>query len=396
MNIVPKNANPHISSGRWDAYKGYTLLSPVEGRRVDLIDMKGVPVQTWEIPFALGSHAELLPNGNLLCAAKAPEGPLVDFEGVTGRLVEMDWDGNVVWEYEDLYMHHNFYRMANGDTIVLRWVCTPSDVAANVKGGLPGTEKGGVMWSDSLREINPAGKVVWEWLGYEHLDPKVDIICPLCFRNEWTHANSFVVTPHSDILISLMKTNNVVVVSKETGKIVWRWGGFLKLAHPSSVACLGDEDVMVLGNSIHVPGFERGFSEVLTINIKNNNMMWEFRAPTVDEFYTSCKGGLQRLPNDNTLVCEGDMGHVFELTNDKEIVWEFINPFYNSSPTYGRNNMLFQAYRYGFDYGGLKGNVAKLDRVQPVPEEKGQQRVEKAYASEGEQALHDRLSSLGY
>ncbi|GAI50558.1 unnamed protein product [marine sediment metagenome] len=123
MNIVPKNANPHISSGRWDAYKGYTLLSPVEGRRVDLIDMKGVPVQTWEIPFVLGSHAELLPNGNLLCAAKAPEGPLVDFEGVTGRLVEMDWDGNVVWEYEDLYMHHNFYRMANGDTIVLSQVC---------------------------------------------------------------------------------------------------------------------------------------------------------------------------------------------------------------------------------------------------------------------------------
>jgi len=393
--MVSKKVSPCVSSARWNAYNGYTLLSPVEGKRVYLLDMKGVPVQSWEIPFALGSHAELLRNGNLLCAVKAPEGPLADFEGATGRLVEIDWDSRIVWRYEDLYMHHDFCRLANGNTIVLRWVRTPSNVVDNVKGGLPGTETRGVMWSDSLREIDPTGKVVWEWLGYEHLDPKVDIICPLCFRNEWTHANSFVVQ-HSDILISLMKTNNVIIVSKETGETVWRWGGLLKLAHPIGVTWLDDDDVMVLGNSIHVPGMERGFSEILTVNRKNNNTVWEFRAPAMNEFYTSCKGGLQRLPNGNNLVCEGDKGHVFELTNDKEIVWELISPFYNSSPTYGRNNMLFQAYRYGFDYEGLKGNVGKLDRVWLVPEKKGEHPVKKAHPSEGEQALHERLSFLGY
>jgi len=205
MNVLPQNANPHTSSGRWNAYKGYTLLSPVEGRRVYLIDMKGVPVQTWEISFALGSHAELLPNGNLLCAAKAPNGLLTDLDGAAGRLVEIDWDGNIVWQYEDPYMHHDFCRMPDGNTILLRWVPTPNDVAHKVKGGLPDTERGEIMWSDSLREIDPDGRVLWEWLAYEHLDPEVDIICPLCFRNEWTHANSFVVTPHRDILISLMK-----------------------------------------------------------------------------------------------------------------------------------------------------------------------------------------------
>jgi len=152
---------------------------------------------------------------------------------------------------------------------------------------------------------------------------------------------------------------------------------------------------MVLGNSIHAAGFDRGFSEIVTVNIKNNNIVWEFRAPNVSEFYTSCKGGLQGLPNDNILVCEGDMGQVFELTNDKEIVWEFVNPFYNLSPTYGRNNMLFRAYRYGPDYIGLRGNIPKLDKFKLVPEEKGERRVEKAYPK-GEQALHDRLSSLGY
>lgn len=395
MATASKRVSPCVSSARWNAHNGFTLLSPVEGRQVYLIDMKGMPVQTWEISFALGSHAELLPNGNLLCALIAPEGPLVDLEGATGRLVEMDWNGNLVWQYEDLYMHHDFCRLANGNTIVLRWVPTPSDVADNVKGGLPGTEKRGVMWSDSLREIDSAGKLVWEWLGYEHLDPKVDIICPLCFRNEWTHATSFAVKD-SSILISLMKTNNVIVVSKETGKIVWRWGGLSKLGHPIDVAWVDDEDVMVLGNSMHVPGMEKGFSEILTVKMKDNNTMWEFRAPAMNEFYTSCKGGLQRLPNSNTLVCEGDKGHLFELTTDKEMVWELINPFYNSSPTYGRNNMLFRAYRYGFDHEGLRGNVPKLGGVWLVSEEKGKHRVEKAHPPVGEQALHDRLSFLGY
>jgi hypothetical protein len=33
------------------------------------------------------------------------------------------------------------------------------------------------------------------------------------------------------------------------------------------------------------------------------------------------------LPNGNTLITETDYGRVFEVTKDKEIVWEFISPF---------------------------------------------------------------------
>jgi hypothetical protein len=346
------------------------------------------------MPFEVGTHGVLLPNGNLLCAVRTPEEILTDLEGGVGRLIEVDWDGNVVWQYEDPYMHHHFCRMPDGNTILLRWVPTPKDLALKVKGGLPNTEREGIMWSDSLREINPAGEIIWEWLSYEHLDPEADIICPLCFRNEWTHANSFFIAANGDILISFMKTNSIAIISKETGDIVWRWGGFLKLAHPHDVSWLEDESVMVFGCGGHMPGFEMGNSEVLRIDLKTNNIVWEYTEVPILRFYTALKSSLQRLPNDNTLICEGDTGRIFEVTEGKEMVWEFVSPFYHPSPIYGqKNNMLFCAYRYGPDYEGLEGNIGVSDKFRQVPEKRVRPRVEKA---KGEQALKERLAHLGY
>ena len=50
-----------------------------------------------------------------------------------------------------------------------------------------------------------------------------------------------------------------------------------------------------------------------------------------------------------------------QVTPNKEIVWEYINPFFTpgrsqtpgAAPEY--NNSLFRAHRYGPDYPGLQG-----------------------------------------
>ena len=76
---------------------------------------------------------------------------------------------------------------------------------------------------------------------------------------------------------------------------------------------------------------------------------------------------MQRLPNGNTLICEGPSGRVFEVTADKELVWEFVNPFFNYYPLLrGHSNITFRAYRYGYDYEGLKGRTLDPDKVQLV------------------------------
>jgi len=395
VSITQENVGMDVRYDEVKAYRGYTLFTPVGSRDIYLVDMRGQMVHTWGAPFELGTHAVLLPNGNLLCGAKIPETSLADFDGAAGRLLEMDWDGNIVWQYEDLYMHHDFCRMPNGNTILLRWVPTPENIALKVRGGLPNTERDGVMWSDSLREINPAGEVGWEWRAYEHLDPEVDIICPLCFRNEWTHANSFAVSPYGSILVSFMKTNSIAIVNRGTGNIDWRWGGFLKLAHPHDVSWVDDKSVMVLGCGGHVAGFEVGNSEILQISMETNDIVWQYVELWRLHFYTSCKGGFQRLPNGNVLICEGDTGRIFEVVESGEVVWEFVNPFCHPSPVYGqKSKMLFGACRYGPDYGGLKGNTSETGtKVQSKP------RVEKPRVSDTskrDKALRSRLASLGY
>ena len=55
------------------------------------------------------------------------------------------------------------------------------------------------------------------------------------------------------------------------------------------------------------------------------------------------------MPNGNTLICEGSHGRVFEVTDEKEIVWEYVSPYFLPVQG-GDSNVLFRAHRYGLDH----------------------------------------------
>ena len=55
-------------------------------------------------------------------------------------------------------------------------------------------------------------------------------------------------------------------------------------------------------------------------------IVWEYRAPEQDSFYTGTRGANQRLANGNTLITESDNGRVFEVDGEGRIVWELRNP----------------------------------------------------------------------
>jgi hypothetical protein len=78
---------------------------------------------------------------------------------------------------------------------------------------------------------------------------------------------------------------------------------------------------------------------------------WNYEEPG---FYSSTISGVQRLPNGNTLVCEGAGGHLFELSQAEIKVWDYVNPSsVSGNYTQGINpaqNSMFRAYRYPVDY----------------------------------------------
>ncbi|MFC2063120.1 arylsulfotransferase family protein [Chloroflexota bacterium] len=371
------------------AYKGYTLLLPMEGTGAWLIDMLGKIVNQWALPYKPGYDVKLLPNGNLLYVGKDETSTLVDLEGSSGILLEVDWNGKSVWEYKDSMLHHACYRKKNGNTLVIKWVEVPNEIAVRVRGGEVSHRENVIMWGDAIQEINPNGKVTWEWLAHEHINPDVTIRCPICPRDTWTHANAVSEFPNGNVIVSFMKTNTLAIIEKRTGNIIWEWGHG-QLGHQHDPTILDNGNILVFDNDMHKGGFAWGLSRVIEINRHTNEIVWAYGGGGHEAlvFHSSTLGTCQRLPNGNTLICEGTTGRVFEVDNLGRLVWEFGNNLPSCSPNSGktRSYMVCSAYRYGPDYLGLRMPVPLAFDREPAP---GTQISEQNH-------LEERLRSLGY
>jgi len=381
-------------------YDGYTLFAPHWSTDVWLIDMKGRLVHHWKMPTWLGSDVRLLPNGNQIRIHKTGEEP-APYLGTGGKeLVEIDWEGNVVWKYEDLFMHHDFRRLENGNTMLNRYVRIPDEIAAKVKGGIPGTEPEEGMWGADFQEITPDGEVIWEWLGYEHMNPEIDVLCPLCPRFIWGYVNGIDVFPNGDIVGSFRYLNILAIIDRKTGEIKWRWGR-KALGHQHNPTVQKNGNILVFDNGYHRLGPDErdpdhltpGYSQVLEVNPKTDQVEWQYRATDHNSFYSAVCSSAERLPNGNTLICESTSGRIFELTSKGEVVWEFVSPFFEYKTSLGWSNLIFRAHRYGADFSGLKGKDLDPEKFEFVLREKGKITQE---TDEHEKALRLRLGRLGY
>lgn len=104
-----------------------------------------------------------------------------------------------------------------------------------------------------------------------------------------------------------------------------------------------------------------------------NEVVWSYQGTPAEQFFSGHISGATRLPNHNTLVCEGTSGRLFEVTRAGEVVWEWWNPVYNPRPNGESMGWLFRAYRYAPDYSGLAGRdldparLADLNRLYQLP-----------------------------
>lgn len=379
------------------AFNGYTFFATYLGKDAWLVDMKGRICKHWEFKYPCACHGKLLPNGHVMWQQKGP-GTDAHFAGAASELVEVDWDGHEVWRYEDPRLNHDFYPMENGNVLTNSWVEIPPKVAEKIQGGIPGTENdGGMILSGVLREVNRAGEVVWEWKHYEHLDLENDIICPLCPRSIWGYTNSVYVLPDGNILVTLRFLNTLIIVEKGSGNIIWRWGPEYALGHPHCASYLENGHILVFDNGLHRYSPEVGVnqaqgSRVVEVNPKTNEVVWEYMDQDQCRFYTAITGGTERLANGNTLIVESVQGRIFEVTKEKEIVWEYISPFSVYRPPYWGweiHRTIFQAQRFAPDFPGLQGRNLNPDLYEWVIQEKSQGDI-------AEINLLKRLEALGY
>jgi len=337
------------------AFPGFTIFTPQYQKIVYLVNMAGEVVHTWELPSHPGNYAYLLENGNLLASSWAGGGP--DGLAARGGLIqEIDWGGKVVWQHRDEFQHHDFRRLTNGNTIYLCWELLRPENVKRLKGGKAGSEHKDGIWADVVKEVDPSGKIVWEWHGQDHMEIEKYQLAPHLHRHEMAHPNAIVPMADGNAMICFRQHDVVAVIDRETGKFAWErhepdWGG------PHDFQVLPNGNFMVFANRQSLA--PRG-SKVVEFDPKTNKTVWEYQGNPSHSFDSHFISGCQRLPNGNTLICEGLWGRFFEVTPQREIVWEYISPFTvkrEAGTTVGDQSTVFRAYRYAPDSPQIHGRL---------------------------------------
>ena len=319
--------------------RGFTLYAPQTGNgRVVLINMHGDVEQEWNLPVRPGRDAVILPNGNLgyngsnkMSANLYPAWDI--WHG--GHFMEVTSSGDIVWEHEDIYHHHDAQWLDNGNLLYT--------VAADVP------IKKWDKQSDIVREVNRKGEVVWEWRAWEHLT-REDYPIQECFNDDhWPMING--VHQHGKfVYLSLRTTSGIIVVNKETKNIE------ISLKYPL-VAQQHDPSITPDGTLIC---FDNGnirpssihHSRIVEYDLDKMELVWSYVDSMPPAFFSPYMGSVERLWNGNTFICESAFGRLFEVTPEGETVWEYVIPDFAEYPEplnqfiTGEHNSCFKAHRY--------------------------------------------------
>jgi hypothetical protein len=168
-----KQGKPGVSTNDPKAFKGYTLVAPMNSTKTHLIDMEGRVVHTWTTDCYPACTAYLLDNGNLLRPGTISKG--LGAPGAGGRVQEISWSGELLWDYtftgKDQYPHHDIARLPNGNVLMVV-ADKKSAKEAIAAGRRPDTVSNGLN-ADAIIEVKQTGKttgeVVWEWHAWDHL-----------------------------------------------------------------------------------------------------------------------------------------------------------------------------------------------------------------------------------
>ncbi|HEX9726563.1 MAG TPA: arylsulfotransferase family protein, partial [Vicinamibacteria bacterium] len=308
------------------AQPGYNLFNSVTTTEASLLDMDGNRVHTWSRDTGRKwDHVELLPTGELLVLNENPR-----------RFVRLDWDSNIVWT-QDIDVHHDVDVTESGDIYVLS--------AAEEFIDYDGLEI--PVRNHYIRILSSQGDVrrsiSFLPLLQRRLDmPKLvefiatggEIDFGFLFEGDFVdvfHVNTLAIIDRTYneffqkgfVLFAARSLNLVGVVDVEKEALVWSWGQNY-LDWPHQPVLLESGNLLIFDNGSH-----RDYSRIIELDPLAGEIVWEYKADPPDAFFSIMMGSVQALPNANILVTESTKGHVFELTRDGTIVWEFYNPDLN-------------------------------------------------------------------
>jgi hypothetical protein len=125
---------------------------------------------------------------------------------------------------------------------------------------------------------------------------------------------------------------------------------------PRGKGLRGEGNILVFNNGLFRE--PKDYSTVEEYDYETGKIVWAFEGKEKYALKSWLMGGAQRLSNGNTLICGGQHGHIYEVTESGEVVWEYIIPLSKNGilpHVNGENITVYNVRRYSPDYPGLTG-----------------------------------------
>lgn len=374
-----------------EAMPGCTLFAPQSVTTTYLIDNDGNEVHAWPSDAKPGESVYLLDDGDLMRTASPSGIPWFTEGGAGGRIDRIAWDGTLVWSFDhaspDYRQHHDIAVLPSGNVLAISWRkhSRPQAIAA----GRDPDALGGVLWSESIIEIEPSGAtggtIVWEWHAWDHLVQSFDATLPNYgdaatspgsidinwppndSTVDWLHINAIDYNAALDqIALSCPRFNEVWIIDHghstadtagPAGDLIYRWGNpqaygrgaasdrMLFFQHDVKWIesdCPGAGDMTVYNNGAGRPDGAYSSIEQFTPPLEADGTYtldassawgpsaanWTWTADPPESMYSNFISGAQRLPNGNTLMCVGASGRFIECAPalGGAVAWEYISP----------------------------------------------------------------------
>ncbi|MBN2121227.1 MAG: aryl-sulfate sulfotransferase [Candidatus Omnitrophica bacterium] len=261
------------------------------------IDMEGNVVWEYKLPSYMKKYAgpmgvdvELLENDNILL--------LLPKKGI----YEINRKGRIVWSYYDPKVSHDADRLEDGSTLVV-WGLDDDINDIHVK------------------EVTKKGKIIWSWSASDYPESLPEYDQRYC-QQGWTHTNAATRLKNGNTLVSLRNFQYLAEIDPN-GEVVKTIGkGIFSYPH--------DPEILPNGNILAASQYPLLSTEpknkdinttvytAAEIDPQTNEIIWNYNSyewtKTQDSTFDA-----NRLPNGNTLIVGGTS--MIEVTPEGEIVW---------------------------------------------------------------------------
>jgi len=370
-----------LKVGFCDVSDGYTLFTLTIGQNqtiynTQLINNDYEVINEWNSDCRPASMPYLLPDSTLLYPCKQENLILSDISAHGGRIIKYDWDGNVIWDWEcdeDYQLHHDIEPLPNGNILAIATEVISENINADV-----------------VLEINPLlgsgnDSIIWEWHVWDHRGSdspyKFDEFAPY-HTTDWNHFNAIHVNHEVDkiYLSSRVWSEFYVIELGGNSDILYRWGNpqnygrggpedqVLDANHgvnEISMGFPGEGNIMIFNNRTSITSPDNLYSSVMEIippiDEEGNyyiaadepfgpiDINWQFE----NGFHAPRQSGAFRLSNGNTLITDTNDAHIFEITYEGQIVWEYQSDL-------GQIN---RSKKYPINYFHLLGDLNNDDSI---------------------------------